>query len=67
MRAGYLYRFTDNYSERGFKRLLGKGFNVKNIHYNYIPTATGHRYASIFTGTTPLNHGIFVKAHSLQS
>ncbi|MEP1487461.1 MAG: alkaline phosphatase PafA [Algibacter sp.] len=58
MRAEYLYRFQDNYSEEGFKRLLKEGFNVKNIHYNYIPTATGPGHASIYTGTTPENHGI---------
>lgn len=58
MRAEYLYRFQDNYSEAGFKRLLRDGFNVKNTHYNYIPTATGPGHASIYTGTTPENHGI---------
>lgn len=58
MRSEYLYRFQDNYSEAGFKRLLKSGFNVKNTHYNYIPTATGPGHASIYTGTTPENHGI---------
>lgn len=58
MRAEYLYRFQDNYSENGFKRLIREGFNVKNMHYNYIPTTTGPGHASIFTGTTPANHGI---------
>jgi len=58
MRADYLYRFQDNYSENGFKRLLREGYNVKNTHYNYIPTATGPGHASIYTGTTPANHGI---------
>lgn len=54
----YLYRFKDNYNDDGFKRLMREGFNVKNMHYNYIPTATGPGHASIFTGTTPANHGI---------
>jgi predicted AlkP superfamily pyrophosphatase or phosphodiesterase len=58
MRAEYLYRFQDNYTENGFKRLIREGFNVKNMHFNYIPTATGPGHASIFTGTTPANHGI---------
>ena len=58
MRAEYLYRFQDNYTENGFKRLLREGFNVKNTHYNYIPTATGPGHTSIYTGTTPVNHGI---------
>ena len=58
MKAEYLYRFQDNYTENGFKRLLREGFNVKNAHYNYTPTATGPGHASIYTGTTPSNHGI---------
>lgn len=58
MRADYLYRFQDNCTENGFKRLLREGFNVKNIHYNYIPTATGPGHTYIYTGTTPVNHGI---------
>ncbi|MEX0312642.1 MAG: alkaline phosphatase PafA [Allomuricauda sp.] len=58
MRAEYLYRFQENYSEDGFKRLISEGFNVKNMHYNYVPTATGPGHASIYTGTTPTNHGI---------
>lgn len=58
MRAEYLYRFQDNYTENGFKRLMKDGFNVKNTHYNYIPTATCLGHATIYTGTTPTNHGI---------
>ncbi|QWX84627.1 alkaline phosphatase family protein [Cellulophaga sp. HaHaR_3_176] len=58
MRAEYLYRFQDNYTEDGFKLLLKKGFNVKNTHYNYMPTITGPGHASIYSGTTPENHGI---------
>lgn len=58
MRSEYLYRFQDNYSENGFKRIMKEGFNVKNIHYNYLPTSTGPGHASIYTGTTPSNHGI---------
>ncbi len=58
MRAEYLYRFQDNYTEEGFKRLMGDGFNVKNMHYNYVPTTTGAGHSSIYTGTTPAHHGI---------
>lgn len=58
MRAEYLYRFQDNFTENGFKRLMLEGFNVKNTHYNYVPTATGPGHTSIYTGTTPTNHGI---------
>ncbi|THV60973.1 alkaline phosphatase family protein [Flagellimonas alvinocaridis] len=58
MRAEYLYRFQENFTEDGFKRLMSEGFNVKNMHYNYIPTTTGAGHSSIYTGTTPARHGI---------
>ncbi|MFS4456153.1 alkaline phosphatase family protein [Maribacter sp. 2304DJ31-5] len=56
MQAECLYRFQENYAENGFKRLLREGFNVKNTHYNYVPTTTGAGHASIYTGTTPADH-----------
>jgi len=58
MRYDYLTRFQDKFGEDGFNRLLNDGFNCKNNHYNYIPTYTGPGHASIFTGTSPMNHGI---------
>lgn len=58
MRYDYLYRFYDKYSDEGFKKLIKKGFHVENTHFNYIPTATAVGHSSIFTGTTPQNHGI---------
>jgi len=54
----YLYRFEKNYSKRGFKKLMNNGSHLKNMHFNYIPTYTGPGHASIYTGTTPRNHGI---------
>ena len=58
MRYDYLTRFYERFGEGGFKRLLNEGFNCKNNHFNYIPTYTGPGHASIYTGTTPSNHGI---------
>ncbi|AUC15670.1 alkaline phosphatase [Tenacibaculum sp. SZ-18] len=58
MRYDYLQRFNSKYGEGGFKRLLNQGFSLENAHYNYIPTYTAVGHASIFTGTTPDNHGI---------
>lgn len=58
MRPDYLSRFYEKFSERGFKRLMNEGFQVKNMHYDYIPTFTGPGHASIYTGTTPAMHGI---------
>ncbi|MBL4668692.1 MAG: alkaline phosphatase family protein, partial [Flavobacteriales bacterium] len=58
MRYDYLTRFWDKYSNDGFKKLVNEGFNCKNANYNYMPTYTGPGHASIYTGTTPENHGI---------
>ena len=58
MRYDYLTRFYDRYSENGFKRLLNNGFSLENAHFNYIPTYTAVGHTSIYTGTTPANHGI---------
>jgi len=58
MRYDYLTRFYDRFGQGGFKRMIAEGFNCKNNHFNYIPTYTGPGHASIFTGTTPQNHGI---------
>lgn len=58
MRQEYLWRFEENFGERGFKRLLKEGFQLKNAHYNYVPTYTGPGHTSVYTGTTPKYHGI---------
>jgi predicted AlkP superfamily pyrophosphatase or phosphodiesterase len=58
MKMEYLYRFSDDFSPNGFKRLMEKGYTFQNMHYNYSPTYTGPGHASIYTGTTPSTHGI---------
>lgn len=58
----YLYRFQNNFSESGFKKLMSRGSHLKDMQYNYIPTYTGPGHASIYTGTTPKNHGIIANA-----
>ena len=58
MRYDYLSRFYDRYTDGGFKRLMNGGFNLTNNHYNYVPTYTAPGHASIYTGTSPMNHGI---------
>ncbi|MCO6500750.1 MAG: alkaline phosphatase family protein [Vicingus serpentipes] len=58
MRYDYLDRFWNKYTQNGFKKLVTEGLNCTNTHYNYMPTFTGPGHASIFTGTTPVNHGI---------
>lgn len=54
----YLYRFHDQFGKDGFRRLMEKGSHFRNVTYNYVPTYTGPGHASIYTGTTPQDHGI---------
>ncbi|WP_456313393.1 alkaline phosphatase PafA [Pseudomonas shirazensis] len=58
MKMEYLYRFSDDFSPNGFKRLMNDGYTFQNMHYNYMPTYTAPGHASIYTGTTPATHGI---------
>ena len=58
MRYDYLTRFESKFGEGGFMRLINHGFNCKNHHFNYVPTYTGPGHASVFTGTSPMNHGV---------
>jgi len=62
MRYDYLTRFWDKYGDGGFKKIIKEGFNCKNTNFNYMPTYTGPGHASIYTGTTPENHGIISNA-----
>jgi predicted AlkP superfamily pyrophosphatase or phosphodiesterase len=54
----YLYRYQSKFSKGGFLKLMNNGTHCRNTHYNYVPTFTGPGHASIYTGTTPNNHGI---------
>ena len=54
----YLYRYENKLSDKGFLKLLRNGSVCHNTQYNYVPTFTGPGHASIYTGTTPNNHGI---------
>lgn len=58
MKMEYLYRFSDDLSSNGFKRLMNNGYTFHNMHYNYVPTYTAPGHASIYTGATPSTHGI---------
>lgn len=58
MRYDYLTRFWERYGDGGFRELAGNGFNLKNNHFNYIPTYTGPGHASVYTGAPPSSHGI---------
>lgn len=58
MRYDYLIKFYNKYSDGGFRRLMANGYHLENVHFNYIPTYTAVGHASIYTGTSPVNHGI---------
>jgi len=58
MRYDYIDRFWNDFGNNGFKKLVNNGYFFKNTHFSYAPTYTGPGHASIFTGTTPSNHGI---------
>ena len=62
MRFDYVNRYWDEFSDGGFKRLVGQGYQFTNTHYNYIPTYTGPGHASIYTGTTPSSHGVIANS-----
>jgi len=58
MRYDYLYRYWDDLSGYGFKRMLREGHVAHDAHYHYSPTFTGPGHASIYAGTGPAMHGI---------
>lgn len=58
MRWDYLYRFQDNYTQKGFNRLLKEGFSCENTQINYLPSYTAVGHTTLYTGTVPAFHGI---------
>ena len=58
MRPDYLVRYKKHFTEGGFNRFLNEGAVCKNVKYNYKQTYTGPGHASIYTGSTPMHHGI---------
>ncbi|TKC03839.1 alkaline phosphatase PafA [Pedobacter frigoris] len=58
MRWDYLYRFSNRYSNGGFKRLVKEGFSAENTFIPYTPTYTACGHASIYTGSVPAINGI---------
>lgn len=59
MKYEYLERFEPLFEPNGgFARMLKEGYSYSNAHYNYAPTYTGPGHASVYTGTTPMYHGI---------
>ncbi len=58
MRWDFLYRYTDKYTQGGFKRLLNEGYSCANTYINYSPSYTACGHTCIYTGSVPNIHGI---------
>jgi predicted AlkP superfamily pyrophosphatase or phosphodiesterase len=58
MRWDYLTRYTDLYTEGGFKRLMREGYNCNRTFINYIPAITAVGHSSVYTGSVPAINGI---------
>lgn len=58
MRYDFLYRFSEKYSDGGFKRLMNEGFNCRNNQYHYATTVTGPGHAHVYSGSVPSVSGI---------
>jgi predicted AlkP superfamily pyrophosphatase or phosphodiesterase len=58
MRWDYLYRYSDRYTETGFKRLIREGFSCENAMIPYMPTYTAPGHSCIYSGSVPSIHGI---------
>lgn len=58
MRYDLLWRFWDQYSGGGFRRLVNEGFLCRNARYNYLLTVTAVGHATIYAGTIPSIHGV---------
>jgi predicted AlkP superfamily pyrophosphatase or phosphodiesterase len=58
MRWDYLYRYSNRYTNGGFKRLLREGFTCENTLINYTPTITACGHTCVYTGSVPAVHGI---------
>lgn len=58
MRYDYLERFSDQFTNNGFKLLTEQGAFMTFARYNYYPTKTGPGHASYLSGSPPAVHGI---------
>ena len=54
----YLSKYSDDFGDKGFNRLIGEGICYKNAYYPYMYSQTGVDHASINTGVMPSDHGI---------
>jgi len=58
MRYDLIYKYWDNYTNNGFRRMLSEGTFCKNARYHNVVTAPMVSYATFVTGANPSHHGI---------
>lgn len=58
LRADWITRMQDRFGEGGFRYLVNSGVWFKEARYPYCTTITSVGHASIYTGSTPSEHGI---------
>jgi hypothetical protein len=58
LQSEHLSMLWDGFEGGGFKRAVNSGFFTQHALFDYVSTSYVSDYASIFTGTTPNNHGI---------
>jgi len=58
MRYEFLDRLYNKFGDDGFKRLMNDGYNYRNAHYTFMPTATGPGHSAIYSGAVPAVSGI---------
>lgn len=58
MRGSDLERYSANFTDGGFRRLMREGANYRNASYDYQLTTTPVSLATIATGAQPSVHGI---------
>ncbi len=57
-RGDYLGRWSNEFGEGGFKRLMTDGAWFQNCHYPYAYTVTAAGHASVAAGCPPADHGV---------
>jgi predicted AlkP superfamily pyrophosphatase or phosphodiesterase len=58
MRPDFLYKYQNNFSSKGFLKLLNEGNVCQNAFINYLPSYTAPGHTCIYTGSVPALHGI---------
>ncbi|MFC2118187.1 alkaline phosphatase family protein [Bacteroidota bacterium] len=58
MRYEYIYRYWNNFGEKGFKKLINNGALCTNAETGFLLNQSASSHASISTGAFPSTHGI---------